>query len=963
MKKALLVYEKEYISKLPADLRALQRLLGIAGADDLFDRVPLSQVYVMLRAVETRLKRTGDESRVDRAEEDAQELGRPAPLLEALLNTQRLVIAGDPGAGKTTSLLYLAWWLVGRCAKAHNDADILPEASGFPDIPLPDPPDGPYIPMFFRLREIASELKSPANLRKLAVDRVNDWLARDIAEQMVDAWMDEDRLFFLFDGLDEVTPGVRGTALNTLRRYSDGNTELPLVVTSRGAGELYRPLVGVDGAGKVQADLRLYLLQSLRKREDQQAFVERWLTLLRGVDSAEGAGRLLDWARASGGVQKMCTNPLLLHMLIDLYARADCRTDALPVTRSRVYECYVIDIAWARGVGDGKPPLKYERAARLLEFIAWFLQIEGRPLSLEEFQERLTAYLEPDEDLVVALTFFSQRLRLLVPVHARSGHDQRYAFAHQTFQEFFVARRLAALWRERPDGPKWVMKKVLEQVWWRSEWREVILLLGAAVGAEPGEPAAVRDGERLLEWAEKWPGVGDGELAAHLMGEGVAPRSALAEAVFESYHRKMDLSSIVATGTRFLSRLQDALQEDNSWVVRQAAASALGLIGDTASVPMLREALNDDTEWVRDDAARALGQIGDPAAVPALLNTLRDDYLSVGEAAAWALKNIGDPSAIAGLRHALQDDNKNVRLLAAWALRELENPASEPIGGIKVTLAALALRDSLKNDNPQVRWEAAEDLGFISDPATVELLRDALNHPRWSVRQAAAVTLGNIGDSVATPALRAALRDNDPRVRQEVIEALGEIGDATVISDLVDALQENNNWLRRAAARALGNIGDAATVPALQVTLKDSDPSVRQAAARALQQIGHTAAVAALQEILPFDGGSTPQSVTWALEKLVPSVVLPPPILPSIWGERSGGVLRKGMSLAASLGMLVLAAAAVVFGGLLIKFITPDLIAQVWPDIAALLTYHPLWVVAAVILLTALVDWLRKRKS
>ncbi|MGB4677026.1 MAG: HEAT repeat domain-containing protein, partial [Aggregatilineales bacterium] len=61
---------------------------------------------------------------------------------------------------------------------------------------------------------------------------------------------------------------------------------------------------------------------------------------------------------------------------------------------------------------------------------------------------------------------------------------------------------------------------------------------------------------------------------------------------------------------------------DEQAIVRQAAAQALGMLGDPAAVPHLAARLEDSGEHrlgrVRDAAAEALARIGTPEALAAL---------------------------------------------------------------------------------------------------------------------------------------------------------------------------------------------------------------------------------------------------------------------------------------------------------------------------------------------------------
>jgi HEAT repeat protein len=101
-----------------------------------------------------------------------------------------------------------------------------------------------------------------------------------------------------------------------------------------------------------------------------------------------------------------------------------------------------------------------------------------------------------------------------------------------------------------------------------------------------------------------------------------------------------------------------------------------------------------------------------------------------------------------------------------------------------------------------------------------------------------AVVGGNSPEALT--ALADALRDNDSDVRKQAAQQLRRMGDLAV-PNLLAALKDPAKDVRRQAAWALAGIGESAQdgVPALtQVLLKDEDPGVRVLAAQALYAIG-----------------------------------------------------------------------------------------------------------------------------
>ena len=189
--------------------------------------------------------------------------------------------------------------------------------------------------------------------------------------------------------------------------------------------------------------------------------------------------------------------------------------------------------------------------------------------------------------------------------------------------------------------------------------------------------------------------------------------------------------------------------------MREAAAKALGAIGDARAVEPLIAALKDENKYVSQAAAKALGKIKDPRPVEPLIAALKDQYSWARAAAAEALGRLGWEPA--------QDE------MAGWYW--------------------MAKRD----------WDKCVALGAL----TVEPLIAALKDAGWSVRADAAKALGKIGDPRVVEPLIAALKDKDEYVRKAADEALVKIG-APAVEPLIAALKGENKDVRQAAAAMLG---------------------------------------------------------------------------------------------------------------------------------------------------------------
>ena len=124
-------------------------------------------------------------------------------------------------------------------------------------------------------------------------------------------------------------------------------------------------------------------------------------------------------------------------------------------------------------------------------------------------------------------------------------------------------------------------------------------------------------------------------------------------------------------GPRSLAILEKLLAGDADGRVRQAAASALGRLGDASAATALIAALRDASPPARFAAVRALGALRAGAAVPALSALLGDPDPSMRRTAALELGQIGDPAAKEALKGSLADSDEGARLEAAGALARM----------------------------------------------------------------------------------------------------------------------------------------------------------------------------------------------------------------------------------------------------------------------------------------------------
>jgi HEAT repeat protein len=209
------------------------------------------------------------------------------------------------------------------------------------------------------------------------------------------------------------------------------------------------------------------------------------------------------------------------------------------------------------------------------------------------------------------------------------------------------------------------------------------------------------------------------------------------------------------------------------------AARALERLGNRAVEPLI-ERLRNESPVVRDNAALALGLIENADAVDPLASLLGDDATRVRTRSAWALGMIEDSKGVEPLLRALQDSDAEVRGQAAWALGMIEHAS-----------AVEGLSRAMSDPDEGVREQAAWGLGMIEDRRAVDGLVNAIDDSSSAVREQVAWALGMIEDGRALMPLLRMVEDEDASVRKQVLWAISMvIGDADLETSDADEIAE-----------------------------------------------------------------------------------------------------------------------------------------------------------------------------
>jgi formylglycine-generating enzyme required for sulfatase activity len=387
-----------------------------------------------------------------------ERLSERRPILDILRENDGLIILGDPGAGKTTFLKYLALKLA-----SGKDSDLNL------DVQLPV-----LIPLSAYAAQIA---KQDIRLDKFATRYFQARVTDLPLNVMLKEALKQGGALILLDGIDTVAnERLRRKVINRVMDFyashrREGNR---FVLTSRIVGyQEVRPSV----PGLVECTLENF------NNEEIEIFVDKWTAAIEKV--APGHGKLvkletrqeqldlLKAIRRNPSVRRLASNPLLLTIL----ALMKRRGAILPEHRVQLYDQYVDNLikSWnqVRSLDrTSKRDLDVTKTVRVLAPLAlWMRETSPGLVKQGDLQQKLPQiYQELGEEKQSARQFLKdvrEYACLLVEKGAR-----QYGFIHQTFEEYLAAVGIARLGQRKIDPVVDILIKHIEN----PEWREVILL-------------------------------------------------------------------------------------------------------------------------------------------------------------------------------------------------------------------------------------------------------------------------------------------------------------------------------------------------------------------------------------------------------------------------------------------------------------------------------------------------------
>ena len=373
-------------------------------------------------------------------------------IVTALENYDRIVVLGDPGSGKSTSLKYLAYTICLR----RSEINWLQSC----------------VPVFIKATDYAKYYaETGKNLSEYIIDIDNKY------GFLFSKSLEDNELIVLFDGLDEINiTSQRHLVVDKINSFIAQYPAMKFIVSSR-----------IVGYKETRLSCRFFHFEVENFSDDQIiSFLYNWYSSISSYSdknlekASEDAVSLFHSIKQNPSVYKLACNPLL----ITIIALINFQGKKLPEKRASLYEISTTTLLdnWVELRANHRNNIDREILIELLSIIAFHIHetyssglIPEKELKglLKCEYSKIHPYLSSKElrqDITDIIDFLREDAGFLFEKGYNENGEALFGFIHLTFQEYYAAIEFCTKWKE--GGIKDNFKSYI----YNSSWTEVIKL-------------------------------------------------------------------------------------------------------------------------------------------------------------------------------------------------------------------------------------------------------------------------------------------------------------------------------------------------------------------------------------------------------------------------------------------------------------------------------------------------------
>ena len=619
----------------------------------------------------------------------------PVPTLtpaEALQKGARIVITGNAGAGKTTTLSYLASQIANREETIGVLASLMPIFLHILDINIPD--------------EFTEDTDSVEILLDAAIRQNPGRNAKSLHKHLKSA-VTEQRAILLLDGMDELNQKEHQRAVAWLSKLFEVQPNLRAVATGS----------ATHAGGLIQLGFYPLTVKPWSAQEVEQ-FVEKWAFAWYSApkqaktEHSSQAYLLKNWIKN----YKLVLSPLEWSLFIwGIYAG-----DLHGLSTMSALEAYI-----SRFSTRSVPRLA-------LESFAKELLVQEQSFMPYGQANRFLAKFNPDE----VITGQGQDK---IPEEVESNVDSGLLRRKQNLQKQKVSSSERAI-SDLLDGGVFA-EHVQHNIRFAHPLIAGYLASFAVTTPETDIPAD--EYWELTKETLHFLAVQDKTGAWHKRALS-QEADLLFTNVLKTARWLRDTSPEIRWRTQTLKYLLGLIHNQSiPFAVRARFTSAFVTANDPSVAMLFTKLLGHNSPDVRWLAALGAGAIRDANAVPGLKKLFSDPEPNIRKAAVLALGAIWNPSAIQAVTDALVSEDEALQLTAA------EIMAHKPAEGHQI------LREAIESDNLLIRRSAVFGFAQINEDWSRDILeRITIEDSQWVVRNAAAQAveaMDNLNPAIPSP--------------------------------------------------------------------------------------------------------------------------------------------------------------------------------------------------------------------